>query len=226
MRTFNIPPKYLHKSNFCDIENPEITQLAQKLTESIPENEKEQQAIRLFYYVRDQIKYVAMGDRKYYSRKNLKASSTLKRGHGYCIQKAVLLVALVRAKGIPARFHFVDIKNYLTPASFFERMGRDLFIYHGFTEIFLNGKWIEANVAFDKDLCIKKGYPIGEFDGKSPCMFSHLDDKGRKFVEYIKDRGTWAEVPYFKIIWTWFIEYLVKNNKKKHNNDQVTTSKK
>lgn len=221
-------PKYLRASYFCDYIDPQIARKVQELTEGIPADDPGRQAVSLFYFVRDQIKYVAYGDRDYLSRKNMKASATLQRGHGYCIQKAVLLAALARAKGIPARVHFVDIMNYLTPQRFIEMMGRDLFIYHGFAELWLNGKWIEANVAFDKELCLKKGYPIGEFDGKTPCLFSHNDAKGHKFVEYIKDRKSWAEVPYYRILLTWLWEYGVKGawNKKKNNNKNKNKKKK
>ena len=95
-----------------------------------------------------------------------------------------------------ARIHFVDIINYLSPRKFIEEIGSDMFIYHGILQLYLNDQWRDANVAFDKDLCLRKGYPIGKFDGKSSCLFSHIDDQGRKFVEYIKDRGIYANVPH------------------------------
>jgi transglutaminase-like putative cysteine protease len=208
--------KYLKPTQFIEANNPIIKTKAQELIQDIPSNDDIQKAIKIFYFVRDEIPYHVKNTRLFYSKPWLKASATLQRQKGYCIQKSVLLAALARAIGIPARLHFVDIMNYLTPRKFIEEMGRDLFIYHGFAELYLNGKWIEANVAFDKALCLRKGYPVGEFDGKTPCLFSHFDEQGRKFVEYIKDRGTSIDVPYHRIILTWLIEYGLKRKRKLH----------
>ena len=43
-------------------------------------------------------------------------SATLARGYGFCVNKAVLLAALARAVGIPARLGFADVRNHLSSA--------------------------------------------------------------------------------------------------------------
>ena len=178
-----IPPKYLAPSFFIESNHPEIIKKVEELTQDLPPSDKIQQIIRIFYFVRDQIIYRAGSDRDYLSRQNTRASIVLKRGDGYCIQKAILFVAMARSLGIPARLHFVDIINYLTPETFKQQLGSNVFIFHGYGEVFLNGKWLEANVAFDKDLCRRKGYPTNEFDGIHSSLFAHFNDSGDKFIE-------------------------------------------
>jgi len=70
----------------------------------------------LFYFVRDEIKYTI-----YISKlreKDNRATEILSRKKGYCVQKAVLLVALARASGIPARLRFADIVNFKLPGTY------------------------------------------------------------------------------------------------------------
>jgi transglutaminase-like putative cysteine protease len=60
--------------------------------------------VSLFYWVRDNIEYEL-------GLKSDTASSTLLRGSGSCINKANLVVALLRALGIPAGFHIMTVKT-------------------------------------------------------------------------------------------------------------------
>ncbi|MBN2154697.1 MAG: transglutaminase [Candidatus Lokiarchaeota archaeon] len=199
--------KYLRPTYYMNFKDPHITQKATKLIEGIPTNHDIEKAIKLFYFVRDEIPYVVKNNNEYYSRENMKATATLNRGFGFCIQKAVLLAALARAVGIPSRLHFNDIINHMTSKKYIEYIGNDKFLYHGYTELYLNGKWVEANVAFDKELCVRKNWPIVEFDGVKPGLFAHQDETGKPFVEYIKDHGTYSNVPYYWILFGWMKGY-------------------
>ncbi len=197
---------YLKKTYFIDISDLTVQNKVKSLLKDVNEQDELadiKKAIKLFYFVRDEIKYVVKFSKKYYSRKNTKASVTLNRGYGYCIQKATLLATMARIAGIPSRLHFVDMKNHLTPQSYIDRIGSNLFIYHAYPELFLNGKWVEANVAFDKQLCERKNFPVVDFDGIKPGLFAKQDATGRPFIEYLKDHGTFKDVPYWKIIWAW-----------------------
>jgi len=210
-----IRKKYLNPTYYMDYTKPAVLKKALELVNGIPEKNDIQKAIKLFYYVRDQIKYVVEFDNEYYNRKNLKASATLERGYGFCIQKAVLLAALARAVRIPSRLHFNDIINHMTSEKYREYVGSDKFIYHGYTELFLNGKWIEANVAFDKELSARKNWPIVNFDGVRPGLFAHQDGTGKPFIDYIKDHGTFADVPYTRILFGWILGYGLKMHAKR-----------
>ncbi|MFX8393416.1 transglutaminase domain-containing protein, partial [Acinetobacter baumannii] len=73
------------------------------------------------------------------SRQGLKASTVIARGRGYCVTKAVLLAAAARALGVPARIGFGDVKNHIATERLKKMMGTDIFYYHGYTELFLDG---------------------------------------------------------------------------------------
>ena len=207
--------KFLKSTYFIDWDNEKVKNKAKELTsdvEDTPDKIKSniEKSIKLFDFVRDEIKYIADFKKDSYKKDKFKASVTLENGFGFCIPKSVIMAALSRAIGIPSRLHFVDIENHLTSESFKKRLGSGIFIYHGYAEIFLNGKWVEANVAFDSELCKRKGYPIVYFDGINPGLFAKKDESGKPFIEYIKDRGTNKDVPFLKILKTWAIEYGFK----------------
>ncbi len=206
--------------------NPSILNELSKIIEDIPENDDVQKAIKLFYYVRDNFKYKVTLD--FTTPNILKASTTLKQGYGHCVRKAILLTAFGRAAGIPTRLHFVDLKNHLLRPEWIEKLGEKI-IYHGFVEFYLNGKWVKASPAYDKDLCIRYNYYITEFNGKDDALFKSTDISGNNFMDYIKDRGTFAKVPYIRIVSTWFkyyTTYILKYIKKNSKTQKTQNSKK
>ena len=207
--------KYLKPTYSIDHNDRSIIEKARELVRDIPEENDIEKGVKLFYFVRDEIQYVVKYNNDYYSKKNMKATATLERGYGYCIQKAVLLAALARVVGIPSRLHFNDIINHMTSKKYQDYVGNDKFLYHGYTELFLGGKWIEANVAFDKELCERKNWPIVEFDGIKPGLFAHHDDSVKPFIDYIKDHGSFATVPYPRILIAWMFGYGLKMHGKR-----------
>jgi transglutaminase-like putative cysteine protease len=101
--------KYLKPTPIIDCDHRTIQEKANEVTkgqEGIIEKSR-----ALFVFVRDSIKYNPYLPR--YLLEHFRASNTLARGEGFCVQKAVLLVALSRVIGIPSRVGFAVIKNYL-----------------------------------------------------------------------------------------------------------------
>lgn len=196
---------YLQPTKFLDFDNDDVKNAVKQLTNSFQTEDYLGKAIRLFYFVRDEIKYVII--KEIFTRKIMKSSYILKRGEGFCVQKAVLFTSLCRAAGIPARLHFVDIRNYRSSKSVQELMGTNLFVWHGYTEMFLNNKWVKANPAFDKYLCQENNFPTVEFDGIHDAMFAKTDLLGNIFIEYEKDHGTFDELPYSEILNGWYEAY-------------------
>jgi len=190
---------------FMDWKHPSILQKAKELTDGIEDDINK--AIKLFYFVRDGIRYSVKDSRKSYNKEEWKPSLTLEKGYAFCIPKAILLASLARAVGIPSRLHFGDIVNHMTSDRLRKNMGSNLFIFHGFVELFLNGKWVEANCAFDKELCIRKNFPWVDFDGVKDGLFASTNNDGEPFVEYIKDRGVYNDAPHQEIMETWAMEY-------------------
>lgn len=157
-------------------------------------------AVSLYYAVRDGIRYNPFLD---FSREEtFRASQCIAAGEGFCIGKAALLAACARADGIPARVGFADVKNHLTTPALRERMGTDLFVYHGYTELLLEGKWVKATPAFNVELCRRFRVKPLEFDGREDSIFHPFDEQDRRHMEYLRDRGSHADVPVAEIMRT------------------------
>jgi len=155
-------------------------------------------AVRLYYAVRDGIVYTPYCD--FRSLETFRASACLARGSGFCVAKAALLAAAARAAGIPARVGFADVRNHLTTPKLRRLMGSDTFYYHGYTELYLGGKWVKATPAFDRRLCEKFGVRPLEFDGREDSLFHPFDVAGRRHMEYVHDRGPAVDVPAEEIM--------------------------
>src|SRR5262249_16109224 len=67
-------------------------------------------------------------------------SGVLDHRWGFCVGKASLLTAAARAAGIPARIGFADVRNHLCTPKLRALMGTDTFVYHGYTDLYLDGR--------------------------------------------------------------------------------------
>jgi hypothetical protein len=74
-------------------------------------------------------------------------------------------------------------------------MGSDLFVYHGYTDLYLDGKWVKATPAFNLALCQRFRVKPLEFDGHEDSIFHPFDEDNRRHMEYLRERGTFADVP-------------------------------
>lgn len=152
------------------------------------------QAIALYYAVRDDIRYDPYSFDV--NPASFAASVTLQAGVGWCVPKAILLAACCRAVGIPARLGFADVKNHLSTERMRETMKTDVFHWHGYTSIFLAGRWVKATPAFNVELCDKFGLKALEFDGVNDSIYHEFDKAGNRHMEYLLDRGEYDDVPF------------------------------
>jgi len=187
--------QYLKPTFFIDSDAESVKEKALELTEGV-KGEKEK-AKRIFYFVRDEIKYNALSPRS--SPETFRASYVLSEREGYCVQKAVLLVALSRATGIPARLRFAEIRNHFMPPDFLELRGTNVFPYHGYTDLYLTGTWIKATPTYDLRTCQKAGLIPVDFDGEHDAILPLYTRDGRPNIEYVKDRGPYRDLPFGKI---------------------------
>lgn len=157
-----------------------------------------QNAVALYYAVRDGFRY----DPYSFSldEASFKASTTLEAGLGWCVPKAILLAACCRAAGIPARLGFADVKNHLSTERLREKMKTDVFHWHGYTSIFLEGQWVKATPAFNIELCDKFGLKPLEFNGKEDSIYHEFDRAGNKHMEYLQERGEYDDLPLEEIL--------------------------
>ena len=76
-----------------------------------------------------------------------------------------------------------------------QTMKTDVFYYHGYSSIFLGDRWLKATPAFNVELCDKFRLLPLEFDGTEDSIYHEFDVDGRKHMEYVRDRGEFADVP-------------------------------
>lgn len=158
-----------------------------------------QKAMLIFTAVRDRIwydPYSADDDPEHY-----RASYVATASRAYCVPKAVLLTAAARAAGIPARLGFADVRNHLQTATLRAHMGgTDLFVYHGYSELRLNDRWVKATPAFNAELCARFGVPPIDFDGHNDALLHAHDGDGSRHMEYLNDRGWYHDLPFTDIV--------------------------
>lgn len=187
---------YLVPGEFIDSGDSDVRQFAGKVTSGAGDDVS--RAVKLYYAVRDGILYDP-----YYggeARRYFRASDCLRAKRGFCIPKAALLAAAARCLGIPARVAFADVRNHLSTKKLLELMGGDVFIWHSLTELYLEGRWVKATPAFNLSLCQRfRVHPL-EFDGRRDSLFHEYDQAGRKHMEYLWERGHYADVPYESIL--------------------------
>ena len=186
--------QYLSTARYVDSADPAVLAFAEKNAKGASERER---AVSLYYAVRDQIRYNPFLD--FSDAEVFRASAVLKAGEGFCVGKASLLAACARAAGIEARVGFADVKNHLTTPRLAETMGSDLFIYHGYSDLRIDGKWVKATPAFNLALCTRFRVKPLEFDGRADSIFHPFDEDERRHMEYLRDRGVYADVPVDEI---------------------------
>lgn len=177
---------------FLDYESPAIqTWLEEHLPGSLSGTEA---AVHLYYLVRDGWRYDPY--RVSTEPDKTRASHVVTQRFGYCTTKALLLAALARAVGVPTRLGFGDVRNHLASPRLISYLRSETFAWHGFAEMYLEGKWVRCTPAFDAALCKKFGVTPLEFDGTTDSLFHPYDQEGRKFMEYILYRGEYNDLPF------------------------------
>jgi transglutaminase-like putative cysteine protease len=184
--------KFFKPTPFIDCDAKTVKEKSREIVQGI--NVQRDKAIRIFYAVRDGIKYTIYGQRS--RPEHFRASTILAAGEGYCVQKAILLVALSRAASIPARLRFAAIRSHLVSKEMLEKRGTNLFPYHGYADLYLEGSWIRAAPTFDIVSCMNAGLRPVEFDGRHDALLPSTTLDGRPHIEYVEDRGFFEDVPY------------------------------
>jgi len=188
---YSEPEAVLRPSFYIDSDHPHVIRFANDAAGS--ETTETRKAVALFYAVRDGIRYDPY--RIDLSPEAMRASAALDRGYGFCVPKAVLLAAAARAEGIPSRLGFSDVRNHLTTDRLRRLMQTDVFVFHGYTEFLLEGKWVKATPAFNSTLCERFDVEPLEFDGHSDALLQQSDRKGNRYMGYLRDRGHFDDLP-------------------------------
>lgn len=190
-------PDTLKPTALIDSDHPAVQAFAQQHGKGTSQREC---AVALYYAVRDGFRYDPY--RVDLSPSGMKASSVLAAGFGWCLTKATLLAAACRAAGIPARLGFADVRNHLSTERMRQAMKTDIFAWHGYADLWLDGAWRKATPAFNLQLCEKFGLLPLEFDGISDSIYHPFDRAGNRHMEYVRQRGTFNDLPLAQIVAT------------------------
>ena len=164
--------EYLKPTELCDCDNVDLQRKAKEIIKDA--GTPKEAAVKIFYFVRDEIPWMP-------GFSTVKASSILKKKKGQCCNKTNLQVALLRAVGIPARYHQVRVKKEwhkaLTlgmPSSAFNRLP-EVLPFCSYCECYLADKWVACESVEDKALyeaALKEGsvtreqVPTIDWDGE------------------------------------------------------------
>jgi transglutaminase-like putative cysteine protease len=187
---------YLAPTWFVTSDAAQVVSLAREVVG--PATDEIERACRLFYAVRDGIRYDAYNI--VVTRHSLRATHVLESGHSWCVPKSVLLAAVCRAAGIPCRLCYADVRNHMATKKLLEHIGTDIFYYHGYNELYLRGRWVKATVSFNRTLCEKARLAPLDFDGVHDSIYHPFDLVGRRYMEYLHDHGAYADVPYDALV--------------------------
>jgi transglutaminase-like putative cysteine protease len=190
---------YLTPTGMIDSDHQSIQDYAAKTVKG--STEPIEIAVKLYLAVRDGIRYDPYSP--FYLPEHYRASNILKLSRSFCVPKASLLCALGRACGIPSRIGFATVRNHLATKQLIDFLGCDLFSYHGFVELYLEGKWVKATPAFNSELCRRHKVPPLEFNGREDSLFQAYNLENKKFMEYLEFSGIYADIPLDHILAGW-----------------------
>jgi len=131
---------YTDPGEYIDSDHPAVEEFA-RVAVAAGASDRDK-ASGLYKAVRDGIRYSPYVNMR--TSETFRASSVLAAGTGYCVGKAALYAAACRVHGIAARVGFADVRNHLTTEKLRQSMGTDIFTWHGYTEVHVDGAWRKA----------------------------------------------------------------------------------
>lgn len=185
----------LAPTGLIDSDHPDVAAFAARHAVGADTRER---AVALYRAVRDLVRYDPY--RIDLTPAGMRASTVLANGYGWCVPKAALLAAAARAAGIPARLGYADVRNHLSTERLRRTMGTDVFIWHGYVDLWLDGAWRKATPAFNVELCERFGLLPLEFDGVHDSLYHPYDRAGNRHMEYVAQRGSFDDMPLARIV--------------------------
>ena len=190
--------RFLKSGVYIDCDSTEVRGFTTEALKGLADKSETSCAIRLFNVVRDSIRYnpYSLG----FKPEQYRASYIITQDSAFCVPKAILLTACLRAAGIPAAVGFSDVRNHINSPKLTELMQTDLFIYHGYVKLWLDGKSYKVTPAFNMALCERFGIKPLIFDGRSDALFHEFDTRDQRHMEYVNDRGVFEDAPIDEIL--------------------------
>ena len=182
---------FLSSTYFFDYESDEIQDLVSEFKNTTL-SEKEI-SIALYNKVRDAWRYDPYS--LSFNKEKYRASEIAKRPKGHCIDKSIILIAGLRALGIPARIHLAKVKNHIGVERLIEKFGSNELTPHGMVDAFINDKWLKLSPTFNASLCEMLNVAPLDFDGENDAVLQEFSSDGTQFMEYLEDYGHFEDVP-------------------------------
>lgn len=179
----------LAETQLLDFSSPVIQQFIEPLKGLSSPKDK---AVALYYKVRDGFQY----DPFHLDLRPtaLTASTIVQKKRAWCVEKSILMAAGCRGLQLPARLGYGIVVNHIGVEKLVHYLKRPEIVFHGYVEVFLNGKWVKTTPAFDPLVCRISKVPPLEWDGEMDAMFqSFVADQA--FMEYVHFYGTFTDVP-------------------------------
>lgn len=127
--------EYLKETILLDYSNGAIQELVEK--QGWHKQSAKDKIKNIYNYIRDDIRF------GYNIDDNIPSSQILEDGYGQCNTKGILFMSLLRAVGIPCRFHGFTINKELQKGAitgiWYRIAPRE--IIHSWVEVFYNDKW-------------------------------------------------------------------------------------
>ena len=183
-------------ARFVEHDHPAVREFADDATKGC--SGESDVAVALYYAVRDGLRYDPYSVPT--DPEDYRAGAIAGMSSGWCVMKAVLLCAAYRAKGLDALLGYADVRNHLQSERLLERMGTDVFVWHGYVSVTVDGVARKVTPAFNLALCERFGVKPLEFDGSEDALFHEATADGRLHMEYIQDRGLYEDLPFEEIM--------------------------
>ena len=187
--------RFLRPTPIIDSDHPAVIAYARAAAGDA--TDPRERAIRLYHAVRDDVVYDPYG--LGLDVAGMRASATLANRRGWCVAKAALLAACARAEGIPARLGYADVRNHMSTERLRQALQSDVYLWHGYTEIWLDDAWRKATPAFNIELCDRFGLLPLEFNGRDDSIYHPYDRAGNRHMEYVHQRGSFDDMPLAEI---------------------------
>lgn len=153
---------------------------------------KKEQAIALYQKVRDGFLY----DPYHLDLRHdaLKASTIIGKTRAWCVEKAIVFAAGLRGLSIPCRLGYAVVQNHIGVDRLTEILRSEKIVFHGYVDVYLDGKWTKATPAFDQRICTLCEVEPLEWTAEADSLFQAFSASG-KFMEYHYDYGVFPDVP-------------------------------
>jgi len=189
MLNFACMEEYLKETSFLITSHPSVAAFCAEISSA---KSKREIAVSLYFKVRDHFLYDPFHlDLR---AEALKVNVILQKKRAWCSEKAIVMATCARYFGIPSRLGYSIVINHLGAEKLEEFLGRKEIVFHGYVELFIEGKWIKCTPAFDQRICrISHVEPL-DWDGIHDSLFQEFEH-GKRYMEYLHDYGTFSDVP-------------------------------